>query len=115
LYIDPDVFNDFAMLAVDTLKRKNDYAFPYRENYVSSIRIVIPDGYRVKGIPQDMEIETDNYAFSIRYTVEGDSILYHKEITIKKTTLPKSNFRQWNADIGMLRNAYLRQITLEKN
>lgn len=114
LYIDPDVFKDFAMLTIDTLKRKNDFAFSFSENYVSSIRLIIPEGYRVKEIPQDMEIETDDYDFTIRYTVNGDSILYHKEITIKKTILPKSNFRQWNADIGMLRNAYLKQITLEK-
>lgn len=114
LYIDPDVFKDFAVLTIDTLKRKNDYVFPFSENYVSSIRLVIPEGYRVKDIPRDMEIQTDDYEFSIRYTVNDDSILYHKEITIKKTTLPKSNFRQWNADIGVLRNAYLRQITLEK-
>lgn len=114
LYIDPDVFKDFAKLTIDTLKRKNDYVFPFSENYVSSIRLVIPESYRVKDIPQDMEIQTDDYEFSIRYTVNDDSILYHKEITIKKTILPKSNFRQWNADIGMLRNAYLKQITLEK-
>jgi hypothetical protein len=114
LYIDPDVFQDFAMLTIDTLKRKNDYVFPFSEHYVSSIQLVIPEGYRVKDIPQDMEIETDDYEFNIRYTVNDDSILYHREITIKKTTLPKSSFRQWNADIGVLRNAYLRQITLEK-
>lgn len=114
LYIDPDVFKDFAMLTIDTLKRKNDYTFPFSENYVSSIRLVIPEGYRVKDIPLDMEIQTDDYEFSIRYTVNDDSILYHKEITIKKTILPRSNFRQWNADIGVLRNAYLKQITLEK-
>ena len=102
------------MLTIDTLKRKNDYVFPFSEHCVSSIQLVIPEGYRVKNMPSDMEIQTDDYAFSIRYSVNDDHILYHKEITIKKTTLPKSNFRRWNADIGMLRNAYLRQITLQK-
>lgn len=114
LYIDPDVFKDFVTLSIDTLKRKNDYAFSFSENRMSNIRIVIPEGYRVKDMPRDMEIETEHYGFSIRYTVTDDSILYHKEITIKKPTLPKSSFRQWNADIEVLRNAYLRQITLEK-
>ena len=114
VYIDPDVFKDFSMLAVDTLKRKNDYAFPFSQSLQSHIRLIIPEGYRVKDIPPNMEVETDDYQFSIRYIVSDDSILYHKEITIKKTMLPKSNFRQWNADIAMLRKAYLRQITLEK-
>ncbi|MFA7493816.1 MAG: transglutaminase-like domain-containing protein [Proteiniphilum sp.] len=114
LYIDPDIFKEFAGLAVDTLKRKNDYAFPFSQTIRNRIRIEIPEGYRMKDIPADMEVETDDYQFSIRYTIEEQSILYQKEITIKNRTLPKSNFLQWNKDIGLLKNAYARQITLEK-
>ncbi|SFS29684.1 Transglutaminase-like superfamily protein [Porphyromonadaceae bacterium NLAE-zl-C104] len=114
LYIDPDVFKDFAGFTIDTLKRKNDYAFPFSQTIRSHIRIVIPEGYSVKDIPQDMEIETDDYHFNICYSVEDQTILYQKEITIKNTTLPKSNFFQWNRNIGLLKNAYAKQITLEK-
>lgn len=114
VYIDPDAFKDFSELSIDTLKRKNDYAFPFSQNHVTSIRVVIPEGYRIKNIPDDMEIETDDYQFSIRYTVNDDSVVYHKEITIKKTILPKTGFDQWNRDISLLRKAYVRQITLGK-
>ena len=115
LYVDLDVFKEFAGLVIDTLKRKNDYAFSFCQMIRNRIIIEIPEGYRMKDIPADMEIVTDDYRFSIRYTIEEQSILYQKEITIKNRTLSKSNFLQWNKDIGLLKNAYTRQITLEKN
>lgn len=114
LYIDPDIFKDFSTLAVDTLKRKNDYVFPFSQSHQSRVRLIIPEGYRVKDIPPDMEIETEDYHFCIRYIVSDDNILYEKEITIKKTALAKSDFRRWNEHIGMLKNSYVRQIALKK-
>lgn len=114
LYIDMNIFKDYSAFTIDTLKRKNDHVFPFGENRVADIRLAIPEGYQVKELPQGINIQTEQYEFSIRYSVEDGCILCHKEITIKKTMLPKALFRQWNTDIGTLRNAYLRQVTLVK-
>jgi Transglutaminase-like enzymes, putative cysteine proteases len=114
LYINPDVFKDFAPLTIDTLKRKNDYVFSYNENYVRSIRFVIPEAYQVKDIPQNLVITTEYYEFHIRYAVDNDMVTYDKEVIIKNPVLPKAKFHEWNADIKKLKDAYSKQITLEK-
>ena len=115
LYLSLDVFKDLGSLTIDTLKRKNDWVFPYSQNYVRIVNLVVPKGYGVKEVPPNVTIETKNYQFSIRYDVQKDTIAYRKELIIQDPYLSKSDFGEWNAAVSRLKNAYLKQITLKKN
>lgn len=115
LYLSLDVFKDLGSLTIDTLKRKNDWVFPYSQHYVRTVNLVVPKGYGVKEVPPNVTIETKNYQFSIRYDVQKDTIAYRKELVIQDPYLSKSDFGEWNAAVSRLKNAYLKQITLKKN
>lgn len=115
LYLNLDVFKDFASLNIDTLKRKNDYVFPFNQNHLRNIKLIIPKGYNVTDLPPNLTVKTDRYEFSISYALNKDTIVYQKEITLKDPNLPKSKFGEWNANLEKLKSAYSKQITLKRN
>jgi hypothetical protein len=114
IYIDLESRQDYASNAIDTAKRKIDFVFPYKERTIREEYLIIPAGFKVISVPDQLAIENDKYKINIKYSIENDKIKYRKEIIIKNVWLKKAHFAQWNADLVLLKRNYSEQIVLQK-
>ncbi|HEY4110075.1 hypothetical protein, partial [Puia sp.] len=114
LYLDLDFRKEFSEASIDTTSRHHDYLFECKEDRITEANLAIPAGYTVSGLPPALDIQRNGYGFSLSYKQEGNVLKYRKTIVLKDVHLPRSAFRQWNADIALLKKAYLQQVTLTK-
>lgn len=114
IYLNLDVKKDYQHLLIDTLNRKTDYRFPFREHIVRVAEVAIPEDYSLTWLPEDMELKREQYCFRISYKQEGQKIIYRKEITVHNPVIKKEDFTNWNADIKQLSSQYTKQITLKE-
>ena len=114
IYIDLDSRRDYVSLSIDTTKRKIDFVFPYKKHTIREEYLLIPEDFKVVSVPNELNIENDNYKIISIYSIENDRIKYRKEITIKDVWLKKEHFAQWNADLAVLKRNYSEQIILQK-
>ncbi|WP_255512774.1 transglutaminase domain-containing protein [Flavobacterium sp. GT3R68] len=113
LYIDLDFKKEFATL--DFKERKNDYEFPYKENYESTIKLEIPAGYKVVKLPESISFSKDNLLVDISYQQVGNEIIYKKQFTFKNGVIKSADFTDWNPFLEKLSKIYNEQITLTKS
>jgi len=114
VYIDLDSRKDYISLTIDTAKRKIDFVFLYKKQTIREEYLLIPEGFKVVSVPNELNIENDNYKIISIYSIENDRIKYRKEMTIKDIWLKKEQFVQWNADLSLLKRNYSEQIILQK-
>ncbi|RFS23962.1 hypothetical protein DVR12_08750 [Chitinophaga silvatica] len=114
LYTEMDFRKELSGYSIDTSKRKHDMLFMYKHHVISETSLDVPTGYKVNALPDNLKIDREGYTFEITYKINNGKISYFKELTIRNTRLPKTQFAQWNNDIKALDNAYLQQITLTK-
>ncbi len=115
IYVAMDYRKDFLFSFFDTEKRKTDFKIPFRERTVRYERLEIPDGYSVSRMPGNSSIEGPGYTISIDYSTEGNSVVYHKVISITGALLRKSDFATWNRDMAALKRCYMQQVVLKKH
>lgn len=114
LLILPEKDNDFAHLDFDST-RKNDYEFNNRYFITTTTTINVPANYTVKKLPGAVEVKNDDYEFNLKYENSQGTLKLVKEIKIKNILLKKSQFKQWNADVKLLRDFYHSPIILKTN
>jgi len=114
IYIAMDNRQDFRFSSIDTLKRKTDLLFPFKEYTVRHELLEIPDGYTIARLPENTSIEGPGYTVRIDYSTDGKFVIYHKTITMSGTLLKKSDFAAWNRDMAALRRCYMQQVVLKK-
>ena len=112
IYLDLDFRKEFSDANIDTTLRRHDYLFDCKEERITENNLSIPASYKVQDLPQPLSIDRNGYSFSLSYKLEGNMLKYRKVIIFKEARLPRSAFRQWNADVALLKKAYLQQITL---
>jgi len=113
VYIDLDSRKDYVSSTIDTTKRKIDFVFPHKKRTIREEYLLIPEGFKVVSVPNELNIENDNYKINSIYSIENDRIKYRKEIIIKEVWLKKEHFAQWNADLALLKRNYSEQIILK--
>ncbi len=94
--------------------RHCDYEFDFRINYDVNDTLNIPAGYTVKHIPDNLDINTPGYSFTIKTTQTAGKIIYHKEIKVMNEIILKKDFPAWNASVKLLKNIYDDQVILTK-
>lgn len=112
IYLDLDFRKEFADWDLDTTKRRHDYLFDCKADWVTETNFAVPAGYKVQELPASLDIQRPGYTFHISYKLEGAVLKYRKLIILKDIRLPRTAFSQWNADIAQLKKTYLQQITL---
>lgn len=115
LYIEMDFRKDMDNAEIKIDERKQDWRFPYKQHLVYETELTIPKGYKISQLPSGISIDDAGYAFKVAYTLNGEKLLYRKEILIKNTALPKKQFGKWNESIQQLKKCYNEQVTLVKN
>jgi hypothetical protein len=112
-YIDVDIKKEFGGLNIDTA-RKQDYLMPYKFHISNITELQLPDGFTVAELPKPLEIKNSTYSFDLRYELNGNKLVYKKELMILNPLIKVNQFNTWNADNAKLNNFYNEQITLKK-
>ena len=112
MYIDFENRNEYKNF--EFKDRKNNYEFDFKKNYQSDLTLSIPDGYRVSKLPEDLEINEDNYSVSIKYSQTPKEIVYKKSFVFKNGEIKANQMVKWNEFIKKLNKVYNQQITLSK-
>jgi hypothetical protein len=95
--------------------RECDYEFDYRWNNVMNDTLVVPAGYTIKHVPDNLNITTPDYVFKVNISQNGNKVIYHKEIQILNEIIDTKNFDKWNADLAQLKKVYDDQVILTKS
>lgn len=72
----------------------------------------IPDNYTIDFIPENTSISNENFSFSIKYIVEGNTIVVSKEIIINTIRVEPQEISNWNSFIKEINKANKKSITL---
>lgn len=113
MYIDLDFKREFSKL--DLKDRKNDFEFPFKENYNAVIKLEIPAGYMVTKLPESLSVTTENYKVNINCQQVGREIVYSKSFEFKNGLLKSEEFADWNTVLAKVNKIYNEQITLTKS
>jgi hypothetical protein len=104
IYVNPDYSYEFKGMLMDST-RVFDLDFSHRINNKVEYSIDIPEGYRVKYIPNKIEIDNTEFYLLVNYIQEGKSIRYTKHLKVKQGLITKKNFVEWNKMLVQLNNS----------
>jgi len=112
IYIDIDFDKELENFLLE--KRKTDYIFSFKRFLESSTILTIPSNYIITQIPENINIDSENYSLSVSFTKEKHTITYKKVFIIKNAKIETTDFEEWNQFISKLKNIYNEQIVLTK-
>jgi hypothetical protein len=99
-----------------TLKdRKTDYELDYKTLYDSEITIVLPAGYKVEKLPENLIQKEEDYQVEVSFSQKGNELLYRKVFIFNNAILPKNKQEKWNTTHKKLVEFYNSSITLIKS
>lgn len=95
-------------------KRMAPYEFNSIYTIEDEIELNIP-GYKVKDIPEAMNLQAADYGFSGSYTSQTGKILLKKQLSINTGTVKKSDFTNWSDFLKKLRDFNNNIVVVEKD
>ena len=114
LYIEFDQFKDYQNGQIDTT-RKSTLNFSRKTYKTDVVELVLPRGYKVKHIPEDLIIQNNTFSLEVTFKEVGQKIIYKKSIKLKQPMMEKENFQPWNDMIDKLnKSIYKNMIVLTK-
>jgi len=60
-----------------------------------SLRLTLPEGWRVEGTPESRRIESDFGSFSISYSIDGGSVSAHRKLRITGSYVPPESYPEF--------------------
>jgi hypothetical protein len=114
LYLDVDNRKDYAGLKFDTEKRKLPFVFPFKNHVVFETEIQLPAGAKAEALPATLKVELPEYSITGHWKQQAQTIVYRREIQIKKTILLQDHFKSWNESIARLNEFYNTQLTITR-
>lgn len=112
VYIDLDIDKELSSYELD--KRKTNFLFSSKKDLESSLRLELPNGYKVSHLPENISVKSKNYDMSVAFSKDGNAIVYKKHFKIKNAQIETSDFEEWNDFIKKLNTIYNEQIILTK-
>jgi transglutaminase-like putative cysteine protease len=95
-------------------ERNTDVVFNYKNHFSYQIDLEIPEGYRISELPSGIDIETNDYKIFVDFKEKENQLFYKKTFILKNAIVKKSNFKDWDEAITILRSIYNQQIVLVK-
>lgn len=112
MYIDLNI--DKTYDSFDFSERKMDYLFPYKTYDIIHTTFEIPQGYKVKELPENLIVKNDDYEFSLIYENKNNTITYTKTFNFKNAKVQSKDFESWKNHQKQLAEHYSDQIVLTK-
>jgi hypothetical protein len=113
LYIDLELLKEFD--GMDFKDRKTDYEFDYKTNYVSTVALQIPAGYKISKFPENFTVTNNDYQISITYTQTAKELICKKIFLFNKGVVKASEFNAWNDINKNLKATYNQPIVFTKS
>lgn len=116
---DNDVFIDLAYM--DEYKnfefkdRKTDYELNYKTNYESNVVLEIPEGYKLSKLPENLNVNEEDFSILISFKQVGKEIVYKKQFVFKNAVVKTADMSKWNTFNKNLKTIYNQQIILTKS
>ncbi len=112
MYIDIDYYKEYKNLSLKD--REISYLFPYKILEKTLINLEIPEGYKIKELPENLVIDTKDFGISFIYKHTDTKIVYEKIIQFKSAEISKNELNTWRTFHKKLKNQYQKQIILIK-
>ncbi|MVO10265.1 DUF3857 domain-containing protein [Flavobacterium sp. TP390] len=112
IYIDLDYDKEYNNF--DLSERKQSVILDYKSYDDVTVTLVIPPGYTVKKIPQNLNIKTTDYEITINFETKNNSIVYHKIFNFKNGIIKKEDLEIAKKDFDLIKQLYAEQIILTK-
>ena len=113
-YITLDYQKEYKNFVFDTVRVK-DYVFDNKYYLVKTISFKVPDGYKVKYLPPNMDKSSKDFSIKVSFSQKDNTVLYNKEIAIDNAIIRKKDFKLWNSYIKELKTIYNDQIIISNN
>lgn len=112
-YIDLDFYKEFNNFRIKE-ERKSDINFDEKKLNRMKVNLKIPKGFKIKYVPQPLEIKEKLFSFSVKYSVKNDIVIYERVISIDNGHIPVSEISKWNISIKSLTDKYKESLILTK-
>lgn len=113
IYVDLDYYKEYK--SYDFSKRKEDFLFPYKTNEEITIKLEIPEGFKVSKLPESLNLQTSDYTITLDYKVVNNTIIYNKKFDFKTGKISKLNLDKWIKHWESINQTYTEQIVLTKS
>ncbi len=94
--------------------RQNDYENIFNVSFSNSVKLNIPEGYKVSFVPQNTSYTFPDFEFEISYIQTESTITLKQQIRVNVLLLEKKYFEEWNKMIDKLNKAYREVVILKK-
>ncbi len=104
-------------LSKDLISIENQlYGKKIDHKYIRSYNttFIIPKGYKLKSIPENISSEQVDYGFSFEYQKRNGKLTVNKKVYINTLAMQNEEFEAYNEFIKDLTRAYKKSIVLEK-
>ncbi|MDR6761035.1 transglutaminase-like putative cysteine protease [Flavobacterium sp. 2755] len=116
---DNDIFIDLAYM--DEYKnfefkdRKTNYELNYKTDYESNVVLAIPDGYKLSKLPENLNVNEEDFSILISFKQVGKEIVYKKQFVFKNAVVKTADMAKWNDFNKNLKTIYNQQIIFTKS
>jgi hypothetical protein len=108
-----DYLNDFMSFKIEST-RSFPYDIGFRRIHTHHISLYIPEGYRLAEMPEGFVLEHPKFRFELSYQLNGDLLVYHKQLALLEAVLQPQDFDAWNQAKEKLTKTYRDVVILEK-
>jgi Transglutaminase-like superfamily len=116
IYINLEKDYDFASLGIEKEEnRVTDLNLGSKLNLNKTISLSVPSEYKIDYVPEPYNIDNDEFSILVSFVINGNTITYKKEITIKEGLITLKNLPKWNKAIKKLNKIYQDQVVLIKS
>lgn len=113
IYVNLNLNRNFLKYKIQN-NRKHPLYFDYTFTKIFNFTLKIPEGYKIKYIPENLSVNFDKFESHINYKLEENSIRYYHKIVVDTLLITKELFGTWSTLINSLEKAYRQTIVLEK-
>ena len=91
------VFYDFSNLSIKD--RKFPLVYTTTEGKKYNITITIPDGYKIKGLPESINIKNKYFSYKSEYKIEGNKIIFNDHYERYYRKIPVEDYQKYRKEM----------------
>ena len=101
-------------LSFQKSERVNDIVIRNSRTFVDKVTIVIPEGWSIEALPEDVSLDEEWGSFVSKCVVEGGQISVEQELTLKRCREDKSRYDGYRDFARKVSKAYDGKLVLKK-
>lgn len=115
IYINMNLQKSFINYKIDTTNNRTiARQFEYTWQDETRSCLIIPDGYKVKKMPENLHYEGADLFYSFSYSIENNCVCFSKKSGFNRLEVQAQEFNNWNAQMDKIFKSYNDLIILSK-